>query len=59
MDDAAGGKKEKSFEESMGHQMEDASGKRADAAGQEHVAKLADGGIGKHSLDVCLDQAGR
>ena len=44
------------FEESMGEDVENAGGKGADAAGQEHVAELADGRVGEHSLDVGLNE---
>src|SRR5207248_795640 len=56
MNDAARREKEQSFEEGVGHQVEDARGERANSAGEEHVAKLADSGIGKHALDIGLHQ---
>src|SRR5580704_919615 len=42
VNDAASSKEEKRFEEGVSHQMEDPRRKRAYAAGQEHVAQLAD-----------------
>ena len=37
--------------------MEDGRRVGCDAAAQEHVAKLRDGGVGQHALDVVLHQA--
>src|SRR5215467_12312222 len=37
--------------------MEDARGVRAHAYPHEHVAELADGGVGEHALDVGLSHA--
>ena len=39
--------------------MKDAGSKCADAASQEHIAELADGGVGQDALDVVLQQAHR
>ena len=50
---------EQSFEEGVGHQMENAGGERADAARQEHISQLAHGRIGQHPLDVILHQPDR
>ena len=41
----------------MGEQVEDAGGVGADAAGEEHVAELGDGGVGEDALDVVLHHA--
>ena len=57
VDHAAGGQEEQALEESVGHQVEDARGISAGAAGEEHVAKLRDGGIGENFFDVRLDEA--
>ena len=54
---AAGGEEEQAFEEGVSHQMENAGAEGAHAAGQEHVAKLGDRGIGENFLDVGLNQA--
>jgi hypothetical protein len=56
---AARGEKEERFEEGVGHQMKNARGERADAARQEHVPELADGGVGENALDVRLHEADR
>src|SRR5260370_32265699 len=42
---AARGEEEQRLEERMGHQVEDARRKRADAARKKHVAQLTDGGV--------------
>ena len=57
VDHTAGAEEEQGLEESVRHQVEDASRECADAAGQKHVTQLADGGIGQHALDVVLHQA--
>src|SRR4029077_12891524 len=57
VDDAAGSEEEQGFEKSVGHQVEDAGGKRGDSAGQEHITELAHGGVGQDALDVGLHEA--
>src|SRR5260370_42524158 len=57
VNDAAGSQEEQSLEESVGHEVKNAGGKRGDSAGQEHVAELADGGISEDALDIGLYQA--
>src|SRR2546430_11565302 len=59
VNDAAGGKEEQGLEECMRHQVKDARRECADAAGEKHVAELADGGIGQNFLDVRLHEADR
>ena len=57
VDHAARTEEEQRLEERVGHQVENAGGERAHAQRQEHVAELADRGIGQHALDVVLHQA--
>ena len=57
MDDAAGGEEEQTLEEGVGHEVKDAGRVVSDAAGQEHVAELRDGGVSEDALDVVLDHA--
>src|SRR5215831_12182019 len=57
MDDGAGGQEQQRFEKGMRHQVKDPGAKSADSASQEHVAELADGGVGQDALDVGLHQA--
>ena len=57
MDHAARAEEEQRLEERVRHQVEDARAERADAAGQKHVAELADRGVGENFLDVGLHQA--
>ena len=52
-----GAEEEQRLEERVGDQMEDAADERADAQRQEHVAQLADRGVGEHLLDVVLVSA--
>ena len=57
MDDRAGGEEEQRLEEGVRDEVEDGGGVGSDAAGQEHVAELRDGGVGEHALDVGLHHA--
>ncbi len=57
VDDGAGGEEEERLEEGVGEEMEDPGGVRTDAAGEEHVAELRDGGVGEDTLDVVLHYA--
>ena len=56
---AAGREEEQGLEKRVRHQVEDAGGESAYAAGQEHVPNLADGGIGQDTFDIGLHQANR
>ena len=57
MDHAAGCEEEERLEEGVGHEVEDAGPVGGDAAAEEHVAELGDGGVGEDALDVVLDDA--
>ena len=57
VDHAAGREEEQALEEGVGHQVEDARGIGADAAAEEHVAKLRNSGVGENFFDVGLHQA--
>ena len=50
--DAASAQEQQGLEERVVEQVEHRSGVRADTQRQHHVPKLADGGVGDHSLDV-------
>ena len=55
--DGACPEEQERLEESMRHEVEDRGGEAEHGAGAEackHVAKLADGGIGEHSLEIIL-----
>src|SRR5215471_3264412 len=53
---AAGAEEQQSFEESVRHEMENASSKSADTERKEHVTKLGDGRIGEDFLNVVLHE---
>src|SRR5688572_20828463 len=57
MNHASCPKKKQRFEKSMGHQMKNCRGVRANSASQEHVSELAHCGISEHLLDVGLNQS--
>ena len=57
VNDGACGEEEQSLEEGVGHEVEDGGRVGRDAAAEEHVAELRDGGVGEHALDVVLDEA--
>src|SRR5262249_9994854 len=57
MNYGTGCEEEQRFEESVSHQMEDACAKRADAAAEEHIAELRDGGISENLFDIALHEA--
>ncbi len=57
VDHRPGREEEQRLEERMRHQVEDRRRVRRDAASQEHVAKLRDGRVCQHALDVVLHHA--
>ena len=57
VDDAARAEEEQRLEEGVGDEVEDAGGVGAHPDADEHVAELADRGVGEHALDVGLDEA--
>ena len=56
VNDGACGEEEQRLEEGVRHEMEDGCRVSRDAAAQEHVAELRDGGVGEDALDVGLHQ---
>ena len=54
VNDRAGAKEEQRLEEGVCDQVEDRRDIRADAQRGDHEAKLRDGGVGQHALDVVL-----
>ena len=56
---AARREEEKGLEERMRHQVKNASGERANAAREKHIAQLADSGVRQNFLDIRLHQADR
>ena len=57
VNDAASREEEKGFEEGVSHQMEDTRTECADAAAEEHIAELRDGGVSENFFDVGLHEA--
>ena len=57
VNDGAGGEEEQRLEERVRDEMKDGRGVGRDAAGEEHVAELRNGGVCEHALDVVLDKA--
>src|SRR5260221_1861406 len=56
VDNAAGAEEREGFEEGVGHEVKNSGGEGAYTEGEEHVAELADGGIGENFFDVGLDE---
>src|SRR6266700_1966747 len=54
MDHRTGCQEQQTFEERMRHEMKYPSGERSNTAGQKHVSKLRNSGIGENFLDVRL-----
>jgi len=53
---AAGAEEQERFEEGVSHEVKNSGGESSDSKGEEHVAELADGRIGKDFFDVILDE---
>ncbi len=58
VDDHARTEEQECLEEAVGQEVEDGGAAVADGQGPEHVAELADRGVGEHALDVVLGQGG-
>ena len=54
VDDRTGTEEQQRLEERVSHHVEDGGGVRTGTNRQEHVAELADRGVGQHLLDVVL-----
>ena len=52
MHDTSCTEEEEGLKEGMGHQVEDPGNKGTHTAGQEHIAQLADGGIGQNPFYI-------
>ena len=56
VDDTSGAQEEEGLEKGVRHEVEDSRREGAHPARQEHVAKLADGGVSEDPFDVVLHQ---
>ena len=57
VDDGTRTEEQQRLEEGVGEDVEHASGERAHAQSEKHVAQLRDRGVGQHALDVVLHQS--
>jgi hypothetical protein len=56
---APGCEEEERLEKGVSHEVEDSGGEDANPAADEHVSKLADGGVGQHPLEIVLCKGNR
>src|SRR5208337_3756804 len=57
VDYRAGSQEEEGLEKGVGHEMEDTGNKGPHAAGHDHIAQLAHGGVSQNAFDVVLRHA--